>query len=205
MDWKQSYVGPVWLDLDQIDPQPALELRKGLDEEAVNEYVEEFGKLPPMYVVFDREHGDRHWTTDGGHRYTAAKRKGIKQVACMVRMGTWLDAMLDAALANVARGVRDRPDDKRRRVEVFLLDPKIGRHPTAPWSHHRIAEACGVDHSTVSRIATELSTATVASQQLQNSEPKPKSIGRDGRARSQDGRTRGAEAGGGRSGLARAS
>lgn len=122
-----------------------------------------------MRLTFDPATG-KHSVDDGAHRITAARGPKRRQVRAVVRTGTYLDSFGRAARANDANGVPATNADKRHRVEVALQHPEMSR-----WSNVRIAEVCGVHHSSVARIRP----AEDQPSQCEGS----RTIGRDGRAR----------------------
>lgn len=144
MSEHNGYSGNVWIDLDELDPRPASEMRVRRDPDAVQEYSEVIAKLPPMLVARDRQ--GKHWTIDGAHRYEGAKLAGYDRVRCRVRnVENYLEAFAAACHANDENlAVRVTNADKRHRVEIALTLPEM-----AEWSSRLIAKACGVHQTTV--------------------------------------------------------
>lgn len=172
---EDGYSAPVWLEIDRIDTRPASEIRASVNEEAIEAYAENLGKLPPLKVIRDEK--DHHWLEDGYHRYRAAEHLGRAKVKCRIRKGAYLDAFAAAAKANDSHGVRVTKADKRHRVETALHLPNLEE-----WSQNRIADLCGVSKQLVSKIVAE---ATVHNGQLKsNTEQPTKKVGKDGKRRS---------------------
>ena len=117
---------------------------RGIDSATVAEYAEalQAGTAFPPVVVF-RDPNGVHWLADGFHRCAAAELIGLSEVAADVRQGGRREALLHAAGANAAHGLRRTNADKRRAVLLVIAAcPK--------WSNRRVAEACGVHHDMVS-------------------------------------------------------
>lgn len=136
---------PSTLPLASITRDPALLCRAGgVQAETVAEYAEALAAgaaLPPVVVFADSK--GAHWLADGFHRCAAAELAGLSDVAADVRQGGRREALLHAAGANAAHGLRRSNADKRRAVLLVIeACPK--------WSNRRVAEACGVHHDMVS-------------------------------------------------------
>lgn len=132
------------LKLDQIRIDGGTQIRAAIDESTVGDYAEAYmaaGDLPPMVVFFD---GSSHWLADGFHRFHASRRVGFIDAECEVRTGTLREALLYAVGANAEHGLRRSIADKRRAVEMLLLDQEWGK-----WSDREIARRCSVAHSFV--------------------------------------------------------
>ena len=124
----------------------------GLDPATVAEYAEAMlngAVFPPVIVYFD---GKAYWPGDGFHRIEAASSSGHESILAEIREGTRRDAIILAAGANAAHGLRRTAADKRRSVEALLKDNEWKR-----WSDREIGKACAVDHKTVGKIRRELS------------------------------------------------
>ncbi|MGR3278958.1 streptomycin biosynthesis regulator [Acaryochloris marina NIES-2412] len=121
--------------------------RAQLYEEVVAEYAEDMrqgAEFPPITIFFD---GEQYWLADGFHRVSAKEATGEKKVISQVHSGTQRDAVLYAAGANAAHGLRRTNADKRRAVEHLLRDFEWSR-----WSDNAIANQCGVSHPFVSKL-----------------------------------------------------
>lgn len=124
----------------------------GIDPATVAEYAESMlngAVFPAIIVYFD---GKAYWPGDGFHRIEAANSSGHESILAEVRKGTSRDAIMLAAGANAAHGLRRTAADKRRSVETLLKDNEWRR-----WSDREIGKACAVDHKTVGKIRRELS------------------------------------------------
>jgi hypothetical protein len=146
------------LDPAQIRTDGGTQMRAGLNEETVVEYLELILEpnewpFPPVIVFHD---GEVHWLGDGFHRVEAARRYIQREqigytVVAEVRPGTRRDAVLCAAGANAAHGLRRTNADKRRAVETLLRDEEWGQ-----WSNREIARRCAVSQPFVSKLRTDL-------------------------------------------------
>lgn len=158
------------LKLNQIRTDGGTQPRAVLQQDVIQEYQEQMEAgvaFPPPTVFFDGKH---YWLADGFHRFAAATRAFPDEpIECDVRQGTQLDAQWFSYSANQSHGLRRSNEDKRRAVVAALSHAQGAR-----LSDRQIAEHCGVNHSTVSRIRTEIEP-TVAKQQS------TKRTGRDGR------------------------
>lgn len=134
----------------------AIQPRCELDRNTVEEYAAELtvGATFPAVVVFRDAEGE-HWLADGFHRWHAHRTLGRESIAVDVREGSRRDAMLHAAGANAAHGLRRTNADKRRAVAMLLEDEEWSE-----WSDREIARRCGVTHPLVARIRASLETAT---------------------------------------------
>ncbi len=135
---------PATIALASLTRDAALLCRAaGVSAEVVAEYAEALaaGVVLPPVVVFSDSKG-AHWLADGFHRCAAAELAGLSEVAADVREGGRREALLHAAGANAAHGLRRTNADKRRAVLLVIeACPK--------WSNRRVADACGVHHDMV--------------------------------------------------------
>jgi hypothetical protein len=135
------------LPLGSLSRDPELSCRDaGIDVGTVEEYAELYRAgvaLPPVVVFADLK--GAHYLADGWHRCAAAELAGLADVPADVRQGSRRDALLHAAGANAAHGLRRTNADKRRAVGLVLAAcPK--------WSNRKVGEACGVDDKTVAAV-----------------------------------------------------
>ncbi len=142
------------LRYEQIRTDGGTQMRALLQEATAAEYAEELRAgvvLPPVLVFFD---GQDYWLGDGFHRVRAHYLVSgeAAQIPCLVRAGTRRDAVLCAAAANAAHGLRRTNADKRRAVETLLQDAEWGQ-----WSDREIARRCHVHHQLVATMRKELS------------------------------------------------
>src|SRR5947209_19100610 len=78
----------VTLRLDQIRTDAGTQMRAGLNDEAIAEYMEAEArgdKLPPAIVFFD---GQEYFLADGFHRHETHRRRGAETTEAEVRTGT---------------------------------------------------------------------------------------------------------------------
>lgn len=128
------------------------QMRAELNATTIEEYavaMQAGAQFPAIVVYYD---GSDYWLGDGFHRLAARRKLLEGAVECEVRSGTRRDAVLCAAGANAAHGLRRTNADKRRAVEALLRDEEW-----AQWSDREIARRCAVDHKTVGALRGELS------------------------------------------------
>lgn len=157
MPANEGYSGPLWIEIDRIDPRPASEMRASVVGEAVEDYAENFDDLPPIRVVADSD--DKHWTADGSYRIRAARHLGKKKIHCLVKAGTYLDAFGEASKANKGHGVQITKADKRARARAAVLCPEMHA-----WSNQMIADYCAVSHDLVRDVRPVEVTINVTSR-----------------------------------------
>jgi hypothetical protein len=149
------------------------QMRAGMDAATITEYADALAEadawpFPPIVVFHD---GEKYWLADGFHRVNAAHRSGkFSQIPADVRAGTRRDAILHAAGANAAHGLRRTNGDKRRSVEVLLRDEEWSQ-----WSDREIAKRCLVSHNFVSELRK------VIAPPLSSDDSQRRRIGADGR------------------------
>lgn len=107
------------------------------------EAIERGEELPPL-VVYQSE-SNTLWLSEGFHRAEAYRRKGVKQVACVVRKGDRKDALANACGSNRGHGLKRTNADKRRAVGLLI-------EAFSDWSNPRIAEAAAVSVEFVRKI-----------------------------------------------------
>jgi hypothetical protein len=123
------------------------QIRQEISEAVLAEYAEDWtdgAKFPPPVVFLD---GTDHWLADGFHRVISAIRANIAEIEVQVMEGGRREAILHAAEANAAHGLRRSKGDKERAVLTLLDDPEW-----TTWSDREIGRRCRVDHKTVGRI-----------------------------------------------------
>jgi hypothetical protein len=143
------------LAIEAITIDAGLQMRAAIDKEVVEEYAEAMrngADFPPPIIFYD---GKQYWPGDGWHCCLAALRAGMSELSCEIRRGDRRDAILFAAGANAAHGLRRSNADKRRAVEVLLNDAEWCR-----WSNHEIARVCRVSHQLVGKLRTETGRET---------------------------------------------
>lgn len=128
------------------------QMRAELNATTIEEYaaaMQAGAQFPAIVVYYD---GADYWLGDGFHRLAARKKLFEGAVECEVRSGTRRDAVLCAAGANAAHGLRRTNADKRRAVEALLRDEEW-----VQWSDREIARRCGVHHELVGIVRAGLS------------------------------------------------
>lgn len=126
--------------------------RETLDLAVISDYTMAMRRgdtFPPIDVYFD---GTDYWLADGFHRVAAAAGIGQDMIAAIVHQGGRRAALLHAAGANLAHGLRRTNADKHKAVMTLLADEEWRK-----WSDRQIARHCGVDHKFVAKTRGELS------------------------------------------------
>jgi ParB-like chromosome segregation protein Spo0J len=122
-----------------------------------NELIDGIANFPPIEVFKD---GDTYRVVDGIHRLIAAVQAGKVEISCNVRVGTQNDAILYAAGANSAHGLKRTAHDIQNSIDmVRSLDDGIKR------SERDIAKIVGVHHSLVNRYFKKLSHCDSSAQE----------------------------------------
>lgn len=140
------------MKLEAIRIDGGTQPRASISLALVDDYAEsmEGGAEFPSVVVF--HDGKDYWLADGFHRYHAAAKAGLAEIACEVKKGTVRDAVLYSVGSNAAHGARRTNVDKREAVLTLLNDEEWGQ-----WSNEEIARQCKVDPKTVGRHREQLS------------------------------------------------
>lgn len=133
---------PQLLKIDKLVQDPRLQLRAYFREDVAAEYGENLLKMPPPRAVVT-EFGEV-FVYDGFHTLKAARDRGWAEFPVLVQAGTFDDALLLAAGANAAHGIRRTPEDMARAVTALLEHPTFGT-----YSARRIAEICKVSDTFV--------------------------------------------------------
>lgn len=148
------------IQLDVVRVYTGTQFRvEGLRPDVVADYVDAMKSgavFPPVDVVFD---GDVYWLADGFHRVEAYRQLAVLTIDANVVEGTLRDAMLHAMQANLRHGLRPSRADKRKAVEVMLLDDEWSRK-----SDREIGRHCGVDGKTVASLRQELGITAPATR-----------------------------------------
>jgi hypothetical protein len=134
------------LPVDEIVLDPALNLRDQLDPETIERYAESSEDLPPV-TVFDV---DGQWLlADGFHRHAAFVSQNRPKIPAQVLAGSYNEALIFAAGANLTHGLPLRRQERRRAVEIRLrLDPER--------SDRQLARELGVSRDLVARVRNDL-------------------------------------------------
>lgn len=143
------------LKLTQIRVDGGTQARAIMDQATITEYSEhmkEGAKFPCPVVFFD---GTTYWMADGFHRYFANKANAALEIECDIHEGSQRDAQFYAMGANGCRGLKLRPEDVRKIIEIMLKDKEWGK-----MSSNAIAKHVGVSAMTVSRVRHSLAEQT---------------------------------------------
>lgn len=136
--------GAIQIPLDDLILDTRLQTRAVMDMNAIDEYADNLFDLPPSKAV---RCGEQVWLTEGWHRYHAHKKAKQETMPVIVREGTWLDALAEAAGSNHGHGLKRTNDDKRRAVACLLAEPLW-----AERSDRLVAQACHVSGHMVAEI-----------------------------------------------------
>jgi ParB-like chromosome segregation protein Spo0J len=138
------------LALEQITQDKSIQQRAGgLQSARVREYskaMKNGDTFPPVIVYHDSDE-DKYWLADGFHRCAAVVDAGFSEIDVNVIEGTRRDALLYAAGANAAHGVRRTNADKRKAVITLLTDEEWHQ-----WSDHEIAKKTHTTQPFVSKL-----------------------------------------------------
>jgi hypothetical protein len=141
----------VIVSVDQVRINGGTQTRAELNQEVVAEYAEAMllgAQFPPITLFFDSKD---YWLADGFHRLAASRQANIGTIPANVRIGSRRDAVLYSVGANATHGLRRTNEDKKRAVTLLLGDEVWSR-----WSVNRIAQACAVSPTLVTRLRHEL-------------------------------------------------
>ena len=139
------------LKISEIVTNAGTQIRAEMDGQIVTQYADAMGagaEFPPIVIFRD---GSQNILADGFYRLAANRERGHDQIAAEVRRGTKSDALKYALKANAAHGLRRTNADKRRSVELALVEwPKL--------SDRRIAEICAVSNNFVGECRRQVSS-----------------------------------------------
>jgi hypothetical protein len=160
------------LKLQDIRLDGGTQPRAQLLLEVMEDYAERMlngVEFPPITVFFD---GKDYWLADGFHRVGAAKQARPDQpIEANVRQGTQSDAQWYSFGVNQTHGLRRTREDRARAIRAAL------HHPVGTKKSDRdLAQHIGVDHKTVAKYRSEL-TSTGEIPQLK------RRLGLDGKQR----------------------
>lgn len=162
------------LELERIRIDGGTQMREHIDYHAVADYAEAYKSgvdMPELVVFYD---GSDYWLADGFHRWHAAKRADKPKVTCHVRSGSQREAILYAAGANDANGLRRTPEDKMISVRRLLLDDEWGK-----WSDREIAKIARVSDKYVAEQRRQMPQVTIAESRNGNPGKRKCSDGRE--------------------------
>lgn len=127
------------LRISAIKVDPAVQIRKGTNEEVLKRYEECFEVLPPVLVY---RTPDGQVLADGFHRVAVALRLGHSEIRAEIREGSKEDALEAAVLANIAHGFPLTPEERDTGIRrLHLLHPD--------WQRQHIAKIMSLASSTV--------------------------------------------------------
>lgn len=153
----------VTLPLAEIVIDPQLQSREEINQQTVQEYteaIEEGVEFPPVDVY---EIEEKHYLSNGFHRYEAHKRAGAKEIRCIVRTGTKRDAILHSLKANAFHGLPRNNKDKIKSVKIMLVDSEWRKKSDA-W----IAKSLGLSQPFVSKYRKEFAPETITEKECQD-------------------------------------
>jgi hypothetical protein len=149
-------------DIDK-ELRPASQMRVELIDAAVKNFQDDWRRLPPVRLLWDRTRGT-FWVADGRHRIEAARRRKQEEIQAYVADGSFLDAWRLATQEVIEAGTRGWPytnADKHARVDSVLKMAAQGLLNDWPWSERKLAEFCGVSHTFIQQ-QQDIRVATVA-------------------------------------------
>ena len=136
---------PKLINLCDITLSKAFQVRKEINQDVVDEYVEALNAkavFPPIDVF---RIGRGYFMADGWHRYHATRKINRKAILCTVHEGDNSDCLKFCLKANNVHGLRRTNADKLRCVQLALRE-----WPTL--SDHQIADICNVSHTFVGKV-----------------------------------------------------
>lgn len=146
----------------QINLSHETQARTKIDTDHVADLVQAVkagAVLSPVELFSD---GQTYWIGDGYHRVEAAVKRKAKSIRARVHSGGKNAAILHAAGANTAHGLKPTPTDKRRAIRMALA--------VAPdWADNRIAKHCGVSNHLVAEVREEVRLENSNVGRLENS------------------------------------
>ena len=139
------------LGLDKIRIDGGTQSRQKIDQNVVARYADmilDGAKFPPVVAFYD---GEEYWLADGFHRYFANKRINSPSIEVIAHDGSVRDAILYGFSANINHGLPPTYEDKRNAVLLMLNDIEW-----QDMSNRQIAKICGVSHTFVNDLRTQL-------------------------------------------------
>ncbi len=164
---KRKLVAVSLLKLDE-----RLQCRESVPEETIRAYEDgwrEKIEFPPV-DAFEVE--GELYVTDGFCRVLSAQNVGKSKVPCLVRKGSWQDAVAAACGANSQHGLPRTNADKRKAATMAILE--FGDKP-----NREIARICGVSHTYIDNLrikqneADAIVEAITEGKELPAPKPKP--------------------------------
>jgi hypothetical protein len=139
------------LPISSLTIDRAISCRAELDSDTIAEYaarLEDGATFPPVDVFQD---GESYILADGFLRACAYRRAGLGEIPVTIHTGGRRGAMLWAAGANSAHGLRRTNAEKRAAVSRLLADAEW-----AKWSDREIGRRCAVSDVFVGNLRGEL-------------------------------------------------
>ena len=164
---KKKIVAVSLLKLDE-----RLQCRESVPEETIRAYEDgwrEKIEFPPVEAF---EVDGELYVTDGFCRVLSAQNVGKSKVPCLVRKGSWQDAVAAACGANSQHGLPRTNADKRKAATMAILE--FGDKP-----NREIARICGVSHTYIDNLrvkqneADAIVKAAIEGKDLPAPKPKP--------------------------------
>ena len=146
----EEYAEVMMLDVGEIEVDTDLQIRSGINQDRVREFMELIDKLPPWKVVRTTE--GRNILADGFHRQAAFVAANERQAPCRVEKGDMKRALEVAIEANCKGPLSMSREEKRKTVEkVLKFFPER--------ANSRIAEMVGVSMQLVENVRQGLEIA----------------------------------------------
>lgn len=141
---------PILVSIDDLVLDRALQCRQQMNQATVDEYTavlqETPNGMPPLRVV---DVLGTLYVVDGWHRLLAHRARGHRLIACLVEPGDRRDALAAAVAANTVHGLPRTNEDKRRAIEVLLMDAEW-----CTFSSRELAKMAGVSHTQINQYRT---------------------------------------------------
>lgn len=159
------------IPISQITADPEIQLKsRGIDNNTVRSYIEAMDSGAEFEPVVIYDDGNTKWLADGFHRHSAAIFLGNGGIFADVRQGTYKDALIFAAMANVENG---RPMSRAQKQEAGERLLKL-----TDFGNSEIGRRLAVEATTVMRWRQKLSCA--------NAQDSPRTVTRNGKAYQMD-------------------
>jgi len=131
--------------LTEITIDPAINPRKKLDMDYVDELRDHLDEVPAVTAVHNLSTGIK-LLADGFHRYEAARLEGRTELAVDLRPGDFDLARDLGVMLNLHHGKKLSMTERHDAIRDFM-----GRHPT--MTNREVAKGLAVDHRTIDRVA----------------------------------------------------
>lgn len=168
------------LSLDDLAIDTRLQMRASTPPDAAEEFAENVDELPPGKVILDED--GNYWLTDGHIRVAAHRLAKRTTMKFFVKKGTFKDAMIEAAGANIGHGAMRTQADKAKAVETLLAEDDFF---TA--SSRAIAEVTHCSHTFVEKVRADFKrpepTGADSSSPEAEKPEETKRTGKDGKKR----------------------